>query len=379
MLTAAIAPRRSLRPNCHATRARHNPSRSTPGSIFVPIQILEPPEPYLRPDPARVVVRPFKPATEPRDLNPTDKIRANHIVERVLAARCRELPRSNCAMCWRISKAATATCSTIFEARAAEMEDALEPHAAIEQDTAQPDRSLFLNEYSFEASALVQSKHRPASRSDRRAGRRLPLHPESSRRWRRACFVADVPVRHHRRGRQRVRRSDRSSRVGSKNPKPDVQARRRRYRSDLPAGRRTQRAGHLSRSPMPNRTASRTRASSNSTTTDRRRSTRPTRPTAAGRFAPSCSRRRTSISFRMTPLRRIRRAQQGHGPVSAQDRRPLRHDRPAGQREPLPDLFRRPLFLGRRRSHSSSPNIPGSSCRSAIAARRSSWTRAGCC
>ena len=28
---------------------------------------------YLRPDPARVVVRPFKPAIEPRDLNPTDK------------------------------------------------------------------------------------------------------------------------------------------------------------------------------------------------------------------------------------------------------------------------------------------------------------------
>ena len=28
---------------------------------------------YLRPDPTRVIVRPFKPATEPRDLNPTDK------------------------------------------------------------------------------------------------------------------------------------------------------------------------------------------------------------------------------------------------------------------------------------------------------------------
>ena len=40
---------------------------------------------HLRPDPTRVIVRPFKPATEPRDLNPTDKTRANHIVERVLA------------------------------------------------------------------------------------------------------------------------------------------------------------------------------------------------------------------------------------------------------------------------------------------------------
>jgi len=39
---------------------------------------------YLRPDPTRVVVRPFKPAIEPRDLNPTDKTRANHIVGRVL-------------------------------------------------------------------------------------------------------------------------------------------------------------------------------------------------------------------------------------------------------------------------------------------------------
>ena len=39
---------------------------------------------HLRPDPARVVVWPFKPATEPRDLNPTDKTRANHIVDRML-------------------------------------------------------------------------------------------------------------------------------------------------------------------------------------------------------------------------------------------------------------------------------------------------------
>jgi hypothetical protein len=39
---------------------------------------------YLRPDPARVVERTFKPAIEPRDLNPTDKSRANHILGRVL-------------------------------------------------------------------------------------------------------------------------------------------------------------------------------------------------------------------------------------------------------------------------------------------------------
>ena len=39
---------------------------------------------YLRPDPARVLVRPFEPAPEPRDLKSTDKVRANHIVGRVL-------------------------------------------------------------------------------------------------------------------------------------------------------------------------------------------------------------------------------------------------------------------------------------------------------
>jgi hypothetical protein len=40
---------------------------------------------YLRPDPSRVVVRPFRLASEPRDLNPTDWKRADHIVGRVLA------------------------------------------------------------------------------------------------------------------------------------------------------------------------------------------------------------------------------------------------------------------------------------------------------
>jgi hypothetical protein len=59
-------------------------------------------------------VRSFKPATEPRDLNPTDKTRANHIVERVLAldpkvaahqlADVLENFRAGIAICWRHSK-----------------------------------------------------------------------------------------------------------------------------------------------------------------------------------------------------------------------------------------------------------------------------------
>src|SRR5205807_5379324 len=58
--------------------------RSERGHALSQVTFLNRQALHLRPDPARVVVRPFKPATEPRDLNPTDKIRANHIVERVL-------------------------------------------------------------------------------------------------------------------------------------------------------------------------------------------------------------------------------------------------------------------------------------------------------
>jgi predicted GH43/DUF377 family glycosyl hydrolase len=108
---------------------------------------------YLRPDPARVVVRPFKPATEPRDLNPTDKVRANHIVERVLRldpeAAARQLAEvlENFAGRHR-------NLLEIFQSRATEMEDALEPHAQLDKTQRGLIGAYFLNEYSFEASAL---------------------------------------------------------------------------------------------------------------------------------------------------------------------------------------------------------------------------------
>lgn len=108
---------------------------------------------YLRPDPARVVVRPFKPATEPRDLNPTDKVRANHIVERVLRldaeASAQQLHEvlDNFAGRHR-------NLLDIFEKRAAEMEDALEAHAPFNKTQRGLIGAYFLNEYSFEASAL---------------------------------------------------------------------------------------------------------------------------------------------------------------------------------------------------------------------------------
>jgi predicted GH43/DUF377 family glycosyl hydrolase len=108
---------------------------------------------YLRPDPARVVVRPFKPATEPRDLNPTDKVRANHIVDRVLrldaeaaAQQLSEVLDNFAGRHRNLLK--------IFESRAADMEDALEPHAQLTKTQRGLIGAYFLNEYSFEASAL---------------------------------------------------------------------------------------------------------------------------------------------------------------------------------------------------------------------------------
>ena len=107
----------------------------------------------LKPDPARVVMRPFKPATEPRDFNATDKTRANHIVDRVLSID---------------DETAAALLSDVivsfegrhrnllgaFDARASEMEDAFDIHEEFSQVQRQLVGAYFLHEYSFEASAL---------------------------------------------------------------------------------------------------------------------------------------------------------------------------------------------------------------------------------
>src|SRR6266581_3754095 len=82
---------------------------------------------YLRPDPARVIVRPFKPATEPRDLNPTDKTRANHIVDRVLALD-HEAAANQLADVLENFQGRHRNLLETFESRAEEMEEALAAH-----------------------------------------------------------------------------------------------------------------------------------------------------------------------------------------------------------------------------------------------------------
>jgi predicted GH43/DUF377 family glycosyl hydrolase len=108
---------------------------------------------FLRPDPARVVVRPFKPATEPRDLNPTDKTRANHIVDRILALDP-ETAAHQLADVLDNFEGRHRNLMKIFETRADEMEDAFAAHGAFTKTQRQLVGAYFLHEYSFEASAL---------------------------------------------------------------------------------------------------------------------------------------------------------------------------------------------------------------------------------
>lgn len=100
-----------------------------------------------------MVVRPFKPATEPRDLNLTDKIRANHIVDKVLrldAEQAAQLLRE----VLENFEGRHRNLLDIFESRAAEMEDAFNPHSQLSKTQCGLIGAYFLSEYSFEASAL---------------------------------------------------------------------------------------------------------------------------------------------------------------------------------------------------------------------------------
>ncbi|MFZ3325604.1 MAG: glycoside hydrolase family 130 protein [Methylocella sp.] len=108
---------------------------------------------YLRPDPARVVVRPFRPATEPRDLNPIDRTRANHIVHRVLALDP-EMAANQLADVLENFQGRHRNLLETFEARADEMEDAFATHAVFTKVQRQLIGAYFMHEYSFEASAL---------------------------------------------------------------------------------------------------------------------------------------------------------------------------------------------------------------------------------
>ncbi len=108
---------------------------------------------HLKPDPARVVVRPFRPAIEPRDFNPIDKTRANHIVDRVMALAEGEVAALLAATLDNF-EGRHRNLLVKFEQRAAEMEDALALHERFSLAQRQLVGAYFLHEYSFEAAAL---------------------------------------------------------------------------------------------------------------------------------------------------------------------------------------------------------------------------------
>ncbi len=108
---------------------------------------------HLRPDPARVVVRPFKPAVEPRDLNPGDKSRANHIVDRVLALEP-EAAAGQLAEVVANFEGRHRRLLERFEARADDMEGAFAPHVGFTETQRRLVGAYFLLEYAFEAAAL---------------------------------------------------------------------------------------------------------------------------------------------------------------------------------------------------------------------------------
>jgi predicted GH43/DUF377 family glycosyl hydrolase len=108
---------------------------------------------YLRPDPARVIVRPFKPATEPRDTNPTDRTRANHIVAHVLSLD----PEAAASLLTDVLENFQGRHRHLlarFDARADEMEETFLVHDAFTEVQRRLVGAYFLHEYSFEAAAL---------------------------------------------------------------------------------------------------------------------------------------------------------------------------------------------------------------------------------
>jgi predicted GH43/DUF377 family glycosyl hydrolase len=108
---------------------------------------------HLRPDPARVVVRRFNTTSEPRDLNPTDETRVQHIVDRVMELDAATVSSLLSEVLENFLGRHRNLLET-FEARATEMEDTFAKHTPFTQDQRRLVGAYFLHEYSFEAAAL---------------------------------------------------------------------------------------------------------------------------------------------------------------------------------------------------------------------------------
>ena len=124
---------------------------------------------YLRPDPSRVVVRPFRLASEPRDLNPTDWKRADHIVGRVLAMDA-DTTASLLDDVLQNFEGRHRNLLAKFEARAAEMENAF-PATPLS-------RALSVSSLAPTSCTNIRSRRLPSSIP---ASCRIPIRPERLR------------------------------------------------------------------------------------------------------------------------------------------------------------------------------------------------------
>ncbi|MHB8813979.1 MAG: glycoside hydrolase family 130 protein [Steroidobacteraceae bacterium] len=107
----------------------------------------------LRPDPARVVMRHFRPSIEPRDLNPPDRRRVTHIVDRVLALDP-QAASQQLAEVLENFEGRHRRLLAAFETRADAVEVVHSLHSPLTQVQRQLIGAYFLHEYSFEAAAL---------------------------------------------------------------------------------------------------------------------------------------------------------------------------------------------------------------------------------
>lgn len=107
----------------------------------------------LHPDPARVVVRPFRPTTEPRNLNSAEKSRVEHIIDRVLRLDA-EAQEEKLQEVLEDFAGRHRRLMDVFDDRAARMQERLQLHHSLTEVQRCLIGAYFLHEYSFEASAL---------------------------------------------------------------------------------------------------------------------------------------------------------------------------------------------------------------------------------
>ena len=135
-----------------------------------PATILRRQPVFLRPDPARVILLPFKPATEPHEFNPTDMTRANHIVDHVVALG----PNVAAGLLADVAADFAGRHPDLeaqFHARAEELAHFTGAHAGVTSVQCALIGAYFLREYSFQSTALINSSiiHHP-DQSDAPAG-----------------------------------------------------------------------------------------------------------------------------------------------------------------------------------------------------------------